>query len=82
MDDLVPVLFHLNKDPARDPVGYANKLYHPKVAGTVLQKNCPHPHNPNQKNPKLSIENGMVQHIRYFETKGPINNFGSYRGIF
>ena len=36
--DLVPVLSHLKKDAARDPIVYANELFHPEVAGTDLIK--------------------------------------------
>ena len=38
MDELEIVLEHLKKDKSRDPLGYANELFKPKIAGVDLKK--------------------------------------------
>ena len=82
MEELLPVLSHLKKDAARDPIGYANKLFHPEVAGTDLKKAV------------LTLMNLIKETQTYpeklewcnissiYKRKCPINNFDSYRGIF
>ena len=82
MEELLQVLGHPKKDAARDPIGYANELFHPEVAGTDL------------KNAVLTLLNLIKQTQTYpdkmewcnissiWKRKGPMNNFDSYRGIF
>ena len=38
MIELEIVLEHLKKDTSRDPLGYANELFKPKIAGSNLKK--------------------------------------------
>ena len=82
MDDLNVVLSHLKKDASRDPLGYANELFNPNIAGDDLKKAL------------LSLMNEMKEKQVFPEAlkscnitsiwkrKGPKNNFESYRGIF
>ena len=38
MDQLETVLEYLKKDKSRDPLGFANEIFHPDVAGMTLKK--------------------------------------------
>ena len=38
MDNLDHLLKNLKRNKSRDPMGYANKLFHPNVAGDDLKK--------------------------------------------
>ena len=82
LDDLVPVLSHLKKDAARDPIVYANELFHPEVAGTDLIKavlTLMNQIKETQIHPK-KMELCNISSI--LKQKGPVNNYNSYRGIF
>ena len=82
MEDLEVVLKYLKKDKSRDPLGFANELFQPGVAGDDL------------KHAILKLANSIKEEQLYpkalekynissvYKSKGSRNDFNSYRGIF
>ena len=82
IEDLDHVLKNLKRNKSRDPMGYANELFHPNVAGDDLKKAI------------ISLMNRIKSEQQYpevlevcdissiFKNKGQRNNFEFYRGIF
>ena len=82
IDELDVVLNHLKKDAARDPLGYPNEIFKPKIAGSDLKA-------------AVLILMNKIKHLQVipeamkwcnissiWKRKGPKNDFESYRGIF
>ena len=82
MEQLDKVLNYLKKNKSRDPLGFANEIFHPDVAGDDLKKAI------------LALLNRMKKEQIYpevlevydissiYKNKGARNNFENYRGIF
>ena len=82
MEQLETVLKELKKNKSRDPMGYANELFHPAVAGTDLKLailNLMNRIKDEQEFPE-ALEKCNISSI--FKNKGSRNNFEYYRGIF
>jgi hypothetical protein len=81
-NDVIEVLKNLKKDVARDPLGYANELFNPKVAGDDLVKAITKLVN------RIKAEQTFPKCLQFcnissiWKRKGPRNSFDSYRGVF
>ena len=81
-NDVVEVLKNLKKEVARDPLGYANEIFNPKVAGEDLIKAITKLVNrikAKQTFPKC-LQLCNISSI--WKRKGPRNSFDNYRGVF
>ena len=82
MDDLDAVLKYLKKNKSRDPLGYANEIFRPEVAGDDLKKATLSLMN------RIKIEQIFPDALEYcdissiWKLKGSRNDFEFYRGIF
>ena len=82
MDDLDAVLKYLKKNKSRDPLGYANEIFRPEVAGDDLKKATLSLMN------RIKIEQIFPDALEYcdissiWNLKGSRNDFEFYRGIF
>ena len=82
MNNLMTVLRQLKKNKSRDPLGLANEVFKPDVAGEDLKEAVLQLMNrikDEQVFPKV-MEMCNVSPI--WKKKGPINQYSSYRGIF
>ena len=82
MNNLMMVLRQLKKNKSRDPLGHANEVFKPDVAGEDLKKAILKLMNrikDEQVFPK-ALEMCNVSPI--WKKKGPMNQYSSYRGIF
>ena len=72
----------MKKDAARDPVGYANELFHPEVAGTDLIEAVLILMNQIKETQIYPKKMEWCNISSIWKRKGPVNNYDSYRGIF
>ena len=82
MEQLETVLKELKRNKSRDPMGYANELFHPTVAGNDLKiaiLSLMNKIKDEQEFPE-ALEKCNISSI--FKIKGSRNNFEYYRGIF
>ena len=82
MEQLDTVLFNLKRNKSRDPMGYANEIFHPSVAGADLKKAILGLMNriKNEQVYPEALEKCNISSI--FKNKGSRNSFEFYRGIF
>ena len=81
-EDVDSVLKHLKVGVSRDPLGHANELFHPNVAGTDLRLAILKTMNKiksDQVFPKCFEPCNITS---LWKSKGPKNSFESYRGVF
>ena len=76
------VLKELKKDKSRDPNSWANELFDPKVAGEDLIDATLALMNRIKREQIYPKSMELCNISSLYKQKGPINEFGSYRGVF
>ena len=81
-EEVKEVLKNLKKNVSRDPLGYANELFHPKVAGEDLTKAITKLVNQIKKEQIFPECLQLCNITSIWKRKGQRNTFDSYRGVF
>ena len=81
-DELDRVLEYLKIDKSRDPLGYANEIFKPKVAGKDLKSALLILMNKIKRQQVIPEALKSCNISSIWKRKGPKNDFESYRGIF
>ena len=82
MDDLEAVLNQLKKNKSRDPLGYANEIFRPEVAGTDFKVAILKLMNKIKETQVFPEALEMCNISSIWKLKQSRNNFENYRGIF
>ena len=82
LDELEVVLEHLKRDASRDPLGYANELFKPEVAGNDLKKSILILMNQIKKEQIIPEKLKLCNISSIWKRKLSKHEFESYRGIF
>ena len=82
MDDLDVVLKHLKKNKSRDPLGYANEIFRPEVAGDDLKQAILCLMNKIKEDQIYPEALEMCDISSIWKRKNSRNDFENYRGIF
>ena len=81
-EEVKEVLKNLKKNVSRDPLGYANEIFHPKVAGDDLTKAITKLVNLIKKKQIFPRCLELCNISSIWKRKGKRNTFDSYRGVF
>ena len=82
LDEVKIVLKNLKAGVSRDPMGLANELFHPNVAGSDLMLAIQKLMNKIKKDQVFPVRFEMCNIASIWKSKGPKNKFESYRGVF
>ena len=82
MDDLEAVLNQLKKNKSRDPLGYANEIFRPEVAGIDLKTAILNLMNKIKETQVFPEALEMCNISSIWKRKNSRNDFENYRGTF